>query len=120
MKYLKTDKKSQLKAEHSAANIDINGDGAADLLLTTQEGLELHVRIASPETTPYKYQCTVPWPEIDGCTIDQCIGQARFANFDLDGLLDMILTKIITILSPVIILDSTSKWQFPFHHFSPF
>ena len=66
----------QLKAEHSNAYIDITGDGAADLLLTTQTGLEMYTRAGSTTIPSFTYLCTVPWPTLDGCDPDQCIGQA--------------------------------------------
>ena len=33
----------------------------------------------------------VPWPALPDCTVDVCIGQAVFADFDLDGKLDLLL-----------------------------
>jgi len=87
---LTTTETSQLKAEHFNSFIDISGDGAADLILTTQEGLELHLRSQS-NTPPFEYLCTIPWPSLPNCDPDQCIGQAVFADFDLTGALDMIL-----------------------------
>ena len=39
LKYLATDRGEQLKAEHSSAFLDLDGDGGADLLLTTTAGL---------------------------------------------------------------------------------
>jgi integrin alpha FG-GAP repeat containing protein 1 len=89
--HLQTNQTSQLKAEHSNAFIDITGDGAADLLLTTQTGLEMYKRNISSSTTPFTYMCSVPWPELEKCNPDQCVGQAVFTDFDLTGTLDMVL-----------------------------
>ena len=88
---LVSDQKSQLKAEHSNAFIDITGDSAADLMLTTQIGLEIYERTLSSSTNPFTYLCTVPWPVLDNCTPDQCVGQAVFTDFDLTGTLDLII-----------------------------
>ena len=78
---------SQLKAEHGNSYVDVTGDGRADLLLTTATGLELH----TGEAAGYKYSCTVPWPDMTGCDIDQCVGQPAFLDFSLTGSLDMVL-----------------------------
>ena len=62
----------QLKAEHSSAWIDLSGDGAADLMLTTQAGLELY----KGEKARLEIHSLVPWPTLpDGCSVDVCIGQ---------------------------------------------
>jgi integrin alpha FG-GAP repeat containing protein 1 len=80
----------QLKREHSSAFVDLNNDGAADLLLTTQAGLELY------QSTGHglNFHSVVPWPDFGpgtGCTVDKCIGQAIFADCNLDGKLDLLL-----------------------------
>ena len=62
----------QLKTEHSSAWIDMSGDGAADLMLTTQAGLELY----EGEKAGLKLHSLVPWPTLlNGCSVDQCVGQ---------------------------------------------
>ena len=62
----------QLKAEHSSAWIDLSGDGAADLMLTTQAGLELY----KGEKAGLEIHSLVPWPTLPaGCSVDVCIGQ---------------------------------------------
>ena len=82
------DDRSQLKAEHGNSYVDVTGDGRADLVLTTQTGLELHKGLA----TGYRYLCTVPWPLFSsGCNPDECIGQPAFLDFSLSGSLDMVL-----------------------------
>lgn len=88
---IKSNETSPLKAEHSNAYIDIDGDGTADLLLTTQKGIEMYIRTSTSTTSPFKYHCTVPWPKLPNCSPDQCIGQAVFTDFDLTGNLYMIL-----------------------------
>lgn len=78
----------QLKAEHSSAWIDLSGDGAADLMLTTQAGLELY----KGEKGGLQMHSLVPWPTLlEGCSVDQCVGQAVFADFNLEGELDLVL-----------------------------
>merc|ERR1719510_1251662 len=79
--------KCQLKAEHGNSYVDVTGDGRADLLLTTQTGLELH----KGEAGGFQYRCTVPWPAFSGCNYDDCIGQPAFLDFSLSGSLDMVL-----------------------------
>ena len=82
--------KCQLKAEHGNSYVDVTGDGRADLLLTTQAGLELHQGEA--DAGGWRYRCTVPWPNfIEGCNTDDCIGQPAFLDFSLSGSLDMVL-----------------------------
>jgi len=83
---LPTEKRAALKSEHFNAWLDLSGDGAADLLLSTQTGLELYL---GPH---YSYHGEVAWPAVQGdCTVDKCVGQAVFTDFDLDGQLDMLL-----------------------------
>lgn len=88
--YLVSNQTSQLKAEHSNAWLDLSGDGAADLLLTTQEGLEMY-EWTDHEKEHYRFHKVVAWPDITACTVDECVGQAVFTDFDLDGRLDMLL-----------------------------
>ena len=79
---------SQLKAEHGNSYVDVTGDGRADLLLTTQKGLELH----KGEAGGFQYLCSVPWPVFSsGCNCDDCIGQPAFLDFSLSGSLDLVL-----------------------------
>jgi len=78
----------QLKTQHSSAWIDLSGDGAADLMLTTQAGLELY----KGGKEELELHSLVPWPDLlEGCTADQCVGQAVFADFNLEGELDIVL-----------------------------
>ena len=79
--------KSRLKAEHGNSFVDVTGDGRADLLLTTVTGLELH----AGEEEGLEYSCTVPWPDMNGCNVDHCVGQPAFLDFSLTGSLDMVL-----------------------------
>ena len=79
-----------LKAEHGNSYVDVTGDGRADLLLTTQDGLDIYEGKASG----YQHLCTVPWPRKateEGCDTDHCIGQPAFLDFSLSGSLDMVL-----------------------------
>ena len=62
----------QLKAGHSSAWIDFSGDGAEDLTLSTQAGLELY----KGEKTGLQFHSLVPWPPLPGeCAVDPCVGQ---------------------------------------------
>jgi len=70
----------------------MNEDGLPDLLLTTQTGIEIYSRIGSKLVDNFQFHGHVPWPsEIseDGCTVDQCVGQIVFADFDLSGTMDL-------------------------------
>ena len=88
-RYLDTERKDQLKAEDGNAFVDINADGRADLVLTSKSGLELYQGV---KTEPwFTHLCTVPWPELEGCDVDQCVGQPVFFDFSLSGSLDMLL-----------------------------
>ncbi len=81
-----------LKAQHANAFVDLNSDGEADVLLTTQSGLELYYRLDGGALV---YHSHVAWPPGlvggGGCTVDLCVGQAVFTDFDLNGQLDLIL-----------------------------
>jgi hypothetical protein len=117
--YLDSPRSDRLKAQHSNAFIDLNGDGEADVLLTTESGLELYYR----EAGALVYHSHVSWPQgvggDTGCPVDQCVGQAVFADFDLNGLLDFILPVCFDIscqnssmyLVPVNELSGTKFWR---------
>ena len=87
--YLSTEKSVKLKAEHGNSFVDVTGDGIADLVLTTFEGLEMHRGVGSSEN--FQYLCTVPWPDTPSCEADQCVGQPVFMDFSLSGALHMVL-----------------------------
>jgi len=83
----------QFKAQHSNAYIDLNDDGAADLFITTQEGIEMYENLLTKDkdSATYRFHKKIHWPANDKCTVDQCVGQAVFTDFALSGKLDMIL-----------------------------
>ena len=67
----------QLKREHSSAWIDLSGDGAADLMLTTKAGLELY----KGEKAGLEFHTVVPWPDLPkDCSVDLCIGQVGYCE----------------------------------------
>lgn len=83
---------------HSNAFVDLNSDGNADLFVTNEKTLELwenlgHDRAANDqdptEAGPFRKHKSVPFPKCDASK-GTCIGQSVFADFDLDGRLDMI------------------------------
>ena len=86
-KQLSSDKTDDLKAEHGNSIVDVTEDGRADLVLTTQSGLEIHQGVKDG----FEYLCTVSWPEDIKGSVDQCVGQPVFLDFSLSGSLDMIL-----------------------------
>ena len=95
---LRTNRTDKLKTQHSNAHLDMNGDGLADLLLTTESGLEIYQRVESGSkdltNDNFVYHGHVPWPNevtAGSCSVDGCVGQAVFADFDLTGNLDLIL-----------------------------
>ena len=91
---LKSPRNDQLKSAHSNAHLDMNEDGFADLILTTMSGLEMYRRVGNGLEENFEYQGHVPWPNevtSGSCTVDECVGQAVFADFDLSGTLDLIL-----------------------------
>ena len=109
-----------LKAQHSNAFVDLNSDGEADVLLTTQSGLELFYRASGALV----YHSHVSWPPGIGngsnsCPVDQCVGQAVFTDFDLNGQLDLILPVCFDIscknssmyLIPVDELGAARTWR---------
>ncbi|XP_059091742.1 T-cell immunomodulatory protein-like isoform X2 [Tigriopus californicus] len=86
---------------HSNAFVDLNSDGNADLFVTNEKSLELwenlgHGQAKTPSadadqtiTSPFRKHKSVPLPACD-TSKGTCIGQSVFADFDLDGRLDMI------------------------------
>ena len=90
---LKSPETGKLKAEHGNAFVDVTGDGAADLVLTSLLGLEIYR--ADPDAAAgaerFPFLCTVAWPELGGCYADQCVGQPVFLDFALSGSLDLVL-----------------------------
>ena len=111
----------RLKAQHSNAFVDLNGDGEADVLLTTQTGLELYYRFSGTMV----YHGHLAWPPgvgggtVASCPVDTCVGQAVFADFDLNGQLDLILPVCFDIdcknssmyLVPVNELGAAKSWR---------
>ena len=87
--YLKTTKTTPLKAEHGNSFVDITGDGMADLVLTTSEGLEMYEGVNDPQQ--FKYHSTLQWPQTDDCNADQCVGQPVWMDFSLSGYIHMVL-----------------------------
>ena len=84
---LSSPSQDDLKSEHGNAFVDVTEDGRADLVLTTQSGLEIY---EAGSDGSYKYRCTVQYPELAECSVDQCIGQPVFFDFSLSGSLDMV------------------------------
>jgi len=83
-----------LKNAHSNSHLDINFDGLPDLILTTQTGLEIYER--SLEYPLFRFHKHIAWPsnvtsDNNGCSVDKCVGQIAFADFDLSGTLDLIV-----------------------------
>lgn len=112
-------KPAKLKSQHSNAHIDLNGDGAADLFVTTQEGMELYENTKTGGEDGYKFHSAIPWPKeaVGGeCTVDQCVGQAVFADFDLSGTLDLIIPMCFDPKcsnSSIYLINSTKLWDLP-------
>jgi len=89
---------AQLKFPHSNAFVDINNDGNADILVTTEDDFEVWINQGGKSTTQtdqntnFVLEKRIPLPS--NCTKNntaKCtFGQLAFADFDLDGRLDMI------------------------------
>lgn len=112
--------RDQMKKEHSSAFIDLSGDGAADLVLTTQTGLEMYQSTGKG----FEFHSFVSWPSLgDGCDVDQCLGQTSFADFDLDGHLNLLLPICFDPLCSNSSLVQVSvanlwKWEEGVHHWT--
>jgi len=87
--YLTTDQTNPLKAEHGNSFVDITGDGIADLVLTTSEGLEMYKGVNSAEQ--FEYLSTLQWPNTPDCGADECVGQPVWMDFSLSGIIHMVL-----------------------------
>jgi len=113
------EKPAKLKSQHSNAHIDLNNDGAADLFVTTQEGMEIFENTKNGGDDGYKFHSSIPWPKeaVSGeCTVDQCVGQAVFADFDLSGTLDLIIPMCFDPKcsnSSIYLINTTKLWDLP-------
>nr|CAG4643828.1 EOG090X03KG [Lepidurus arcticus] len=76
---------SILKSPHSHAIVDWDGDLASDLMLTTQTG----VQYRRYNNTIFDYNQTLNFPK------GEVVGQSTFADFNMDGRIDMILPVCI-------------------------
>ena len=114
---LTTDRSDPLKAAHSNAHFDMNGDGLPDLMLTTRSGLEIYRRKASNREDNFVFQTHIPWPsEISeaGCPVDACVGQLVLADFDLSGQIDMVLPVCYDTLcksSSLFLIKVSELWE---------
>lgn len=85
-----TERKPNLKFPHSNAFVDLNNDGNADIFVTSKQSIELWENDGTKGENHFKYMNDVAYP--DGCSnVDKCVGQAVFADFDLDGTLDVLI-----------------------------
>jgi len=113
------EKPVKIKAQHSNAHIDLNGDGAADLFLTTEKGIELYENTKPRGEPGYSFHSSIPWPKeaVSGeCNVGQCVGQAVFADFDLSGTLDLIIPMCFDPLcsnSSIYLINTTKLWEMP-------
>ena len=89
--YLATAKTTPLKAEHGDSFVDITGEGIADLVLTTSEGLEMYKGLKGDTSSrQFEYLSTLKWPATD-CETDLCVGQPVWMDFSLSGMIHMVL-----------------------------
>ena len=76
---------------HSNSLVDLNGDGNADLFLTTEKGFEIWENVGGRSSNHFEYHSSIAYPVI--CTADvlsDCIGHVVFADFDLNGRIDLL------------------------------
>ncbi len=92
--YLTSDKElGKMRRPHSNAFVDLDGDGNADLFVTTEDGFELWKNNGGEGKSEFSLHKTILYPEgcqpsdLDGCLV----GQSSFFDFDLDGGLDTIV-----------------------------
>lgn len=90
-------KLSPLRSPHSNAFVDLDTDGNADLFVTTEKDVELWSNVGSQADQHFKIHRTVPYPshECGDASSGDCIGQAVFADFDLDGRLDVVFPACV-------------------------
>ena len=72
---------------HSNSYVDLDGDGNADIIVTTQKHFELWHN-SGPKKSNFVHKKNVALPE--KCGDDCLVGQLAFADFDLDGKLDLL------------------------------
>ena len=82
------------KFPHSNAFVDINNDGNADILVTTEDDFELWINQGGKTQANQNFVLNKSIPLPPNCsknnTAKCTFGQLAFADFDLDGRLDMI------------------------------
>ena len=72
---------------HSNSYVDLDGDGNADIIVTTEKHFEIWHNAGQKELN-FVHSKSVKLPEKCG---DDCkVGQLAFADFDLDGKLDVL------------------------------
>ncbi len=87
----------KLRRPHSNAFIDLNNDGNADILATTDTHFELWEDVGPLSPAHFLLRKNVSLPKCQSAYGEDgpCIGQAVFADFDLDGRLDVIFPACV-------------------------
>ncbi len=81
----------EFRNPHSNAFVDLNSDGNADIFVTTEGNFELWKDVGHKSEKHFELHKKVPVPQCDASKNGSpCIGQSVFADFDLDGRMDMI------------------------------
>lgn len=92
MKALKTRDAGDMRPIHSNSFVDLDKDGNADILVTSDHYLEVWHNSGSPDVDDtFVHSKNVKLPK--DCSEGQAcfVGQLAFADFDLDGNLDLVL-----------------------------
>ena len=88
---LKTKKENNLRSPHSNSFVDLNGDGNADIIVTAKSHFELWKNQGKQEDSSFVHFKDIKLPGKCSEEGSNCqLGQFAFADFDLDGKLDVL------------------------------
>ena len=79
----------ELRFPHSNAFIDLDADGNADILVTGKKAFHLWQDVGDKQVEHFRKHKSVTYPQCRNTSSCSVVGQSVFADFNLDGHLDM-------------------------------